>query len=99
MLNSVQRSYLGALASKEPALIQLGKAGASEALVVQLKSLLERHELVKLKFMDFKGEKREISTSLALSTGSELVRILGNTAIFYKSQPDPGRRRILLPAD
>ncbi|MDD3981844.1 MAG: YhbY family RNA-binding protein, partial [Spirochaetales bacterium] len=80
MLNSVQRSYLGSLASKEPVLIQLGKAGASEALVSQLDALLERHELVKLKFMDFIGEKREISAGLAASTASELVRILGNTA-------------------
>jgi RNA-binding protein len=99
MLNSVQRSFLGALASKEPVLIQLGKAGASEALVVQLKALLDRHELVKLKFMDFKGEKREISNDLALGTESELVRIIGNTAIFYKPQNDPEKRRILLPAD
>jgi RNA-binding protein len=99
MLNSVQRSYLGAQAAKEPVLVQLGKAGASEALVVQLKALLERHELVKLKFMDFKGEKSEIAANLAASTQSELVRILGNTAIFYKSQSDPEKRRILLPAD
>lgn len=99
MLNSVQRSFLGALASKEPVLIQLGKAGASEALVAQLKALLDRHELVKLKFMDFIGEKREISGGLAASTESELVRVLGNTAIFYKPQPDPEKRRILLPAD
>jgi RNA-binding protein len=99
MLTSVQRSYLGALASKEPVLVQLGKAGASDAMVAQLKALLERHELVKLKFMDFKGEKREISEKLAASTGSELVRILGNTAIFYKFQSDPGKPHILLPAD
>ena len=97
MLDPKRRSHLSALASKSTILAHLGKAGATKALVEQLAMLLERHELVKLKFIDFKDQKKEISSELSASTGSELVRILGNTAIFYKRNPDPEKRVIILP--
>ncbi len=99
MLSAAQRSYLAGLASTKTAILQLGKAGASDAFITQLDTLLTRHELVKLRFVDFKGEKRELSASLAESTGSDLVRVLGNTAIFYKRQSDPEKRQIVLPGD
>jgi RNA-binding protein len=97
MLDSKSRSYLTGLASTKPAGIHLGKQGPTEALAVQLATLLERHELVKLKFVDFKDEKKTIAADLADATASELVRVIGNMAIFYKKNPDPEKRTITLP--
>jgi RNA-binding protein len=97
VLDPKQRSHLSALASKSTIIAHLGKAGATEAFAEQLARLLERHELVKLRFIDFKDEKKDISAKLSASTSSELVRIIGNTAIFYKRNPDPEKRLIDLP--
>jgi RNA-binding protein len=97
MISTKQRSFLTGLASKDAVFTQLGKGGPTEAFVAQLATLLERHELVKVKFVDFKDQKKEISADLAEATSSELVRVIGNTAIFFRQQADPEKRSIELP--
>ncbi|MEJ5184123.1 MAG: YhbY family RNA-binding protein [Rectinemataceae bacterium] len=98
MLTSRQRSILSSLASKECVVQTMGKYGPTEAFAAKLDELLSHHELVKVKFLDYKDEKREIAEKLAASTGAELVRIIGNNAIFYRQNPDPEHRRIQLDA-
>lgn len=97
MLNAKQRSFLSSLAVKESMLTHLGKAGPTAQFAAQLSLLLEHHELVKVRFVNFKEEKRTIAEELAVTTSSELVRLIGNTALFYKRNPDPEIRRIELP--
>ncbi|MCE5256649.1 MAG: YhbY family RNA-binding protein [Spirochaetaceae bacterium] len=92
MLTSKRRSFLSAEAAQLPALMQIGKNGPTEALSAQLELLLNRHELVKLRFVDFKDDRKTIASDLAAATGSELVRIIGNTAIFFRQNPDPEKR-------
>ena len=97
MISTKQRSFLTGLASRDAVFAQLGKGGPTEAFAAQLATLLERHELVKVKFVDFKDQKKEISADLAEATSSELVRVIGNTAIFFRQNPDPEKRSIELP--
>lgn len=94
MLTSKQRSHLASLAQSLPDLVQLGKAGKSPALVAQLDRLLDSHELVKLRFSGLKEERKELSRLLAAETRSELVRLIGNTAVFWRRQADPEKRKI-----
>lgn len=96
MLSTKQRSCLAGMASTDAVVTHLGKGGPSAAFIQQLSALLAQHELIKVKFMDFKEEKKTIAADLAVSTKSELVRIIGNTAIFYKQNPDPEKRAIEL---
>ncbi|MEI6873765.1 MAG: YhbY family RNA-binding protein [Spirochaetota bacterium] len=96
MLTSKQRSHLASLAQDLPDLIQLGKAGKTPALVAQLDRLLDSHELVKLRFSGLKEERKELSRLLAAETRSELVRLIGNTAVFWRRQADPEKRKIEL---
>lgn len=94
MLDSKTRSFLSGLAAKEAVTMHLGKAGAGDALAAQLEILLERHELVRVRFTDFKAERRELAEALAARTKSELVRVIGNTAIFFRQSTDPEKRKI-----
>jgi RNA-binding protein len=96
MLSTKQRSFLGGLASKDAVVTHLGKGGPTAAFAAQLSLLLEHHELVKVKFVNFKDDKRTIADDLATATKSEVVRLIGNTAIFYKQNPDPEKRAIEL---
>jgi len=97
VLTTKQRSFLNSIAAKEATVTHLGKAGPTPKFAAQLSLLLEHHELVKVRFVDFKEEKKTIAQELAAATASELVRLIGNTAIFYKRNPDPEIRRIELP--
>ncbi len=96
MLSTKQRSFLAGLASADAVITHLGKGGPTAAFAAQLDTLLEHHELIKVKFVNFKEEKRTIAEDLAVATKSELVRIIGNMAIFYRQNPDPEKRSIEL---
>ncbi|GAB1433759.1 hypothetical protein MASR2M29_23960 [Spirochaetota bacterium] len=95
MLSSKERARLSALANKLSPVLHLGKAGAAGIREALSKALAD-HELVKLRFVDFKGEKDAIARELAEGAGAELVRIIGHVAIIYKSSPDPEKRKIEL---
>lgn len=69
----------------DPAL-QIGKSGIG-AVVDELKTHLKKLKLVKVKFLKsayFEGDKNELAEKLANMTGSELIEIRGNTAVFRR---------------
>ncbi len=96
MLTSKQRAKLASLASTMDPLVHLGKAGAAEGVSSALDRALADHELVKLRFVDFKGERRELAAQLAEKNRAELVRVIGNVAVLYRRNPDPEKRKIEL---
>jgi RNA-binding protein len=93
-LTGAQRRKLKSLAQRLDANVTLGKAGLSDALIASLKLELDRHELVKVKFADFKDERHELAPQLAEKTGSQLIWVIGHVAVFYRQQPDAAKRKI-----
>jgi len=94
MLNPRQRSRLAGMAQTRRGLVRLGRDGAGEAFVARLAVLLADHELVKLRFVGREADKESIARNLAARTDSEIVRLTGNTAVFWKVNPDPGKRKV-----
>jgi RNA-binding protein len=94
MLSSRQRTKLAGLAQALEPQIHLGKAGATEAVASQLDKLLSDHELVKMRFVDFKESRQELAAELAERTGAEIVRVIGNTAILWRRSHNPEKSRI-----
>ncbi len=75
----------------------LGKEGAAPGLIEALKAALEDHELVKLKFVGHKEERRSIASELAQAVDAALVRVIGNVAVYYRPSEEPESRRFTLP--
>lgn len=98
MLTSRQRGYLSALAVNIHPTVMLGKEGATEGVEKALAEEFKHRELVKLRFVDGKDERRETARALAERVGAELVRVIGYVAIYYKRAADPERRLIDLPS-
>lgn len=96
MLTSKQRAVLAGLATRLDPIVHLGKAGAVSGVSEALDRALSDHELVKLRFIDFKGERNELARQLAQASGADLVRVIGNVGIFYRQHPDPEKRKIEL---
>lgn len=96
-LNSRQRRFLSSRASRLKPVVLLGKEGPSPQLIGALNEALDDHELVKLKFIDHKDEKREIARSLSEESGAVLVRLIGNVAVYYRPAEKPEERRFTLP--
>lgn len=91
---SSQRKQLRGLAHKLEPLVRVGTQGLTEALVKATVAALDDHELIKVKFVDSKDEKDEISQSLAERAGACLAGRIGNIAILYREHPDPKKRKI-----
>ncbi len=98
-MQGFQRKYLRGLAHNLKPMVHLGQKGLTERLLSSVNEALEQHELIKLKFLDFKekSQKEELSGRIEQQTGAELVSIIGNIAIFYRRQKDSEKRIIVLP--
>ena len=92
-LTSKQRKVLEKNAQPLSPLVQIGGAGVTAEQEKQVERLLGEHELVKVKFNEFKDEKRELSEEIARKTDSTLVRIIGNVATFYKPAKEAKDRK------
>lgn len=68
--------------------IQVGKFGITPALIAAVDKALLDHELIKVKFMDFKDEKKELSEKISQETGSEIISVIGNVLTLYKENEE-----------
>ena len=98
-LSSYQRKYLRGVAHGLKPIVLIGHKGLTSSLVEALQEALLAHELVKAKFTDDKDKafKAQAIEMLTKATASELVGLIGHTAIFFRSHPDPDKRRIDIP--
>lgn len=97
-LTGPQKRQLKGLAHDLKPIIQIGRAGATEGLVEALDKALSDHELVKVRFLVHKTERKEISRAIAEKTRSHLVGLIGNVTILYRENPDPAKRKTILNA-
>ena len=93
-LKGSQRKNLRAQAHHLKPLVMIGAKGVTDQLVGSVDIALNDHELIKVKFGEFKEAKKEMSEEIAKATKSELVGLIGNIAIFYRRHPDPEKRKI-----
>lgn len=94
-LSSGQRRKLKALAHHLEPVVMVGQKGFTENLSKAVDKALSDHELIKIKFVDFKDEKRRLTDEIVASTNSGLVGIIGNIAIIYRENQDiPLKERI-----
>src|ERR1035437_3133537 len=86
LTNSQIRKFKSAAQLLEP-MLKVGKAGLSEGFIRTVSDTLAQHELVKIKFADFKEQKKELAPQLAEKTGSHLIMRVGNVMVLHRPQP------------
>ena len=96
-LKGSQKKYLRAQAHHLNPLVIIGAKGVTDNLIGSIDLALKDHELIKVKFGEFKEDKKEISEDIAKATKSDVVGIIGNIAILYRQHPKPEKRKITMP--
>ncbi len=86
-LTNKQISQFKSAAQLMDASLKVGKAGLSDAFVRSVSEELDRHVLVKIKFADFKEEKKTLAPLLAEKTGSHLIMRVGNVMVLHRPKP------------
>lgn len=93
-LTSAQRKRLRGLAHDLRPLVQIGKEGLTEAALAHIERELAEHELIKVRFLALKEEKREVAREIESRLSAALAGLVGHIAIYYRPHAEPKRRRI-----
>lgn len=67
--------------------LKIGKAGVTDGFIRSLDEMLTLHELIKVKFVEFKDRKDELMPELAIKTRSHLIFRVGHVAVYYRKKP------------
>lgn len=85
-MTNARKRTLKAEAQRLKPVLKLGQAGLSEGFLKSLDEALSLHGLVKIRFTDFKEDKKILAPQIAERTGSELIHRVGNTAVFWRER-------------
>ncbi len=98
-IDTTQAKYLRGMAHGLKPVVFVGQKGLTEALIRSTEEAFDSHELIKVKFIDYKEKKQktDIARAIEARTGSHLAGMIGHIAIFYRQHRDPEKRKIILP--
>ena len=97
-LSSTQRNYLRSQAHHLEPVVLIGKNGITDGTIKSVNKALDARELIKIKFREYKDEKKSLAYQLTESTESHIVGSIGHTVIVFRQNPDPEKQNIRLPA-
>lgn len=97
-LTPKQRAYLKSLAHPLKPILQIGKEGATDAVIDTIEEAFRTRELLKVKVLETApSDARAVGTGLAERVdGAQLVQVIGRTVVLYRRHPT--QREITLPA-
>ena len=90
-MTSAEKRDLKARAQRLEPIVKLGHGGMSEAFLKSLDAALTTHGLVKIKFTDFKAERKTLAPEIAEKTGSAQIMQVGNVVVYFRAKPDAPR--------
>ncbi len=97
-LTGRQRKHLRGLAHPLKPVVQVGHEGINEAVVRHVVSVLDDHELIKVRFVKGNQDRKSLAADLARLAGGHLAGMIGFVAIIYRRHRDPERVAITLPS-
>ena len=85
MLTSKQRAKLRSMANGMDCIMQVGKGGIVENLVVQVSDALRARELIKMSVLEnCLFTAKEAANELAEQCGADVVQVIGKRFVLYK---------------
>ena len=98
-LQGFQKRFLRGLAHGLKPVVYVGQKGLTAALADAMNAALDQHELVKVKFIEFKEKekKQAMVAEIEKTVCCEMIGLIGHMATFFRRQADPKKRKIDLP--
>jgi len=100
-LTSQQNKHLRGLAHRLKPLVLIGKNGLTTEVIAAVDATLEKHELIKVKFIEHKEkeQKNELVDDICRQTQCFRAGMIGHTAILYRQAKKASLRKIKLPGE
>jgi RNA-binding protein len=94
-MNGKQRRYLRSLAHHLDPIVMVGQQGITEAVLLQVDTALDDHELIKVKLRkECPVERNEAAEAIATRTTCEVAGIVGGVLMLYRPRQEEPRIRL-----
>ncbi len=98
MITGKQRAYLRKMAHELQPIIQIGKEGLSDTVIVAIDEALEKRELIKISILETAGiDTRATCDETAKRLLAEPIQAIGNKFILFRKSQNVKNRKIELP--
>jgi len=88
-LSNAQVKELKAHAHSLKPVVRLGQSGLSTSVLDEVELALNHHELIKVKVSGSdRDEKKEMISTIAEKTHSDVIQSIGSVAVFFRENPD-----------
>jgi len=91
--NSLRRELKARAQHLDP-ILKLGHAGPTDAFIASLGQALDDHGLVKIRFTDFKDQKKTLAVEIAERASADLIARVGNVAVYYRQPLQPAKAAV-----
>jgi RNA-binding protein len=97
-LTGAQKTFLRGHGQLLSPALKVGKGGLTPAFFAEFHKVIGSRELVKLRFLGAERDERpQWCATIAEKGQCACVGAVGHTALFYRQNPDPAARQIMLP--
>ena len=97
LLTGKQARYLRGLGHSLKPLLQVGKSGITKSFIHQVDSVLETHELIKIKLIKSAPEDvKEAGAKLSTGVPCQIAQTIGKTLLLYRQRKE--NPTIVLPS-
>lgn len=97
MIDGYQRAALMRQAHTLNPVATIGRNGLTQELRDHIDRELDNHELIKIRFGDYKGRTAEITDAIANDLSATVVATIGHVGILFRQLADPQGRSVHLP--
>ena len=73
-------------------MLKVGKEGLSPAFLKAVDETLAHHDLVKVKFDEFKDKRKELGPQLAAGVSARIIMAVGHVVVLFRRKPEPASK-------
>lgn len=85
-----QKRYLKGLAHSLKPVVMVGNSGLTDAVLAEIDSALEHHELIKVRVSgQERADRKAMLDHIAEKSGADLVQVIGHIGVFYRASNKP----------
>jgi RNA-binding protein len=89
MLNLKQRAHLRSMANTLETIVQIGRAGITDNIIMQAREALLARELIKLRVIDGSPiTAKEAAQELSETLAADVVQVIGTRFVIYRVNPE-----------
>ena len=95
-LTERQKKYLRGLGHHLKPVVWIGQHGLSDAVLAEIGTALDFHELVKVKIAADRDERSAMGARIGAETGAEQVHAIGQMVLLFRRTPE--QPKVALPS-